>query len=248
MTGSARVFTAGGPWQGYSIYKLDGIVQPAMPPFPVSSAPSPSAAERLQRVHRAVHELMAEQGFRVSMDAVAARVGCSKQTLYSQFGSKQGLLQSVIRERLAQTAASLASPDRDLRATLINFAMEHLDHLCQPSVLAAAQLLSAEAHEFPKEAQALYRDGCDTLLEQLAGCLQAAMQRGQLRHDHPHFAAELLLSMIVGLDFERQRFAVPHRASHAARQHWAGYAVDAFLRAFSTVAMPSPDPVSPYNN
>ena len=41
------------------------------------------------------------------------------------------------------------------------------------------------------------------------------MQRGQLRHDDPHFAAELLLGMIVGLDFERQRFAVPHRDNDA---------------------------------
>ena len=39
--------------------------------------------------------------------------------------------------------------------------------------------------------------------------------------------------MIVGLDFERQRFAVSHRASLAQRQQWAEFAVDAFLRAFA---------------
>ena len=44
---------------------------------------------------------MAEQGFRISMEAVAARAGCSKQTLYAHFGSKQELLRSVIAEHQA---------------------------------------------------------------------------------------------------------------------------------------------------
>lgn len=205
-------------------------------------SPLPSADQRRQRVHRAVHELLAEQGFRISMDAVAARAGCSKQTLYSQFGSKQGLMQSVMRERLDLTASSLDRGGEDPRLTLINFALEHLEHLCEPSVVATCQLLSAEAHVFPEEAQALYRDGCDTLQQRLASWIETAMRRGQLRHDQPHLAAELLLSMIVGLDFERQRFAVPHRARPSARRQWAEYAVDAFLRAFATAEIPSADP------
>lgn len=211
-------------------------------------SPLPSADERRQRVHRAVHELLAEQGFRISMEAVAARAGCSKQTLYSQFGSKQGLMQSVVRVRLDLTASSLEQGEQDPRRALLNFALEHLNHLCEPSVVATCQLLSAEAHEFPQEAQALYQGGCDSLQKRLADWIEAAMQRGQLRHDHPHFAAELLLSMIVGLDFERQRFAVPHRAQPSARQHWAEYAVDAFLRAFSTAAIPAADPAPHLKN
>lgn len=176
---------------------------------------------------------MSEQGFRISMEAVAARAGCSKQTLYAQFGSKQALLRSVIDENLDLATVRLDEPGDDLRGTLIAFAMEHLAHLCDPSVVATSQLLTAEAHQFPEEAQALYRDGCDALVQRLATWLAAAMQRGQLRHDDPHLAAELLLSMIVGLDFERQRFAVPHRQSVMARRRWAGFATDTFLRAFS---------------
>lgn len=198
-----------------------------------SFLPSFAAIQRRQRVHAAVRELMAEQGFRISMEAVAARAGCSKQTLYAQFGSKQALLRSVIDENLDLAMVRLDEPGDDLRGTLIAFAMEHLAHLCDPSVVATSQLLTAEAHQFPEEAQALYRDGCDALVQRLAHWLAAAMQRGQLRHDDPHLAAELLLSMIVGLDFERQRFAVPHRQSVMARRRWAGFATDTFLRAFA---------------
>ena len=59
------------------------------------------------------------------------------------------------------------------------------------------------------------------------------MRRGLLRHDDPHCAAELLLGMIVGLDFDRQRFMVPHRDTTQAQAQWAEFAVDGFLRAFS---------------
>lgn len=207
-----------------------------------SFMPSFAAVQRRQRVHAAVRELLAEQGFRISMDAVAARAGCSKQTLYAQFGSKQALLRSVVDEHLDLATVRLDDPGDDVRGPLIGFAMEHLAHLCDPAVVATSQLLSAEAHQFPEEAEALYRDGCDTLVQRLAHWLSAAMARGALRHDQPHMAAELLLSMIVGLDFERQRFAVSHRQSTMARRRWAGFAVDAFLRAFSPDATDAADP------
>ncbi|KAF1717801.1 TetR family transcriptional regulator [Pseudoxanthomonas yeongjuensis] len=207
-----------------------------------SPLPSPASLRR-QRVHDAVRELMAEQGFRVSMDAVAARAGCSKQTLYSHFGSKQELLRSVMQEHLDMATARLdgkAGGATNPRTTLLGFAMEHLQRLSDPSVVATCQLLSAEASQFPEEARTLYRDGCETLQRRLAEWLRLAMRSGQLRHDDPHYTAELLLGMIVGLDFERQRFAVPHRDSDDRRKHWAGFAVDAFLRAFSVDASPAP--------
>jgi AcrR family transcriptional regulator len=180
-----------------------------------------------------VRELMAEQGFRVSMDAVAARAGCSKQTLYSHFGSKQELMRSVMQEHLDMATARLDGPESDPRTVLLAFAMEHLQRLSDPHVIITCQLFSAEAAQYPDEARALYRDGADTLQQRLADWLQAAKQRGQLEHDDPHFAAELLLGMIVGLDFERQRFAVPHRDNDARRLQWAEFAVDSFLRAFT---------------
>jgi len=218
------------------------IADPALVKFytgrysPVAMQPSPSshsASQRRLRVHDAVRELMAEQGFRVSMDAVAARAGCSKQTLYSHFGSKQELLRSVMQEHLDMATARLDRDTGDPRTTLFAFAMEHLRRLSDPSVVSTCQLLSAEAPQFPEEARTIYRDGCQTLQQRLADWLQLAMRRGQLRHDDPHYAAELLLGMIVGLDFERQRFAVPHRDTDGRRSHWATFAIDAFLRAFS---------------
>lgn len=204
-----------------------------MRPSPALSAPD----QRRARVHQAVRELMSEQGFRMSMDTVAARAGCSKQTLYAHFGSKQELLRSVIAEHQDLATVPLSPVVEDPRAALLAFAMEHLRHLNDPIIVSTSRLLGAEAHQFPDEARDLFQQACDTLLRRLATWLQHAMDQGRLRHDDPHYAAELLLSMIVGMDFERQRFGVAHRAGDRARRRWAEFAVDTFLRAFA----PLPD-------
>lgn len=194
------------------------------------------AAQRRLRVRQAVVQLMSEYGFRFSMDAVAERVGCSKQTLYSQFGSKQALMRSAMLEELALATVRLDVDANDLRAGLLGFATDQLERLSDPTLVAACKLVNAEAHLYPEEARSLFTDACEKLLERLAAWLQAAMRRGQLRHDDPHMAAELLLSMISGLDFERQRFNLPYRDSDASRRQWAEFVVDAFLRAFAPSA------------
>lgn len=207
-------------------------------------APSLSAAHlRMQRVREAVRDLMAEQGFRISMEAVALRAGCSKQTLYSQFGSKQELLRSVVQQHLDEAIARLGDDGDDLREGLVAFAVGHLEHLSDPTVIAGCQLIHADARHFPEEAHALFEDGCGRLLERLSTRLHKAMRRGQLRHDDPHCAAELLLGMIGGLDFDRQRFGAPYRDNASARRQWAEFAIDAFLRAFAPVA---PLSISPF--
>lgn len=201
-----------------------------------ASTPTSAATERLRRVRQAVRGLVAEQGLRFSMDAVALRAGCSKQTLYAQFGSRQELLRSVVQEHLDQATVPLRDDTSDLREALVAFAIEHLERLSDPEVLASCQLINAEARLFPEEARSLFLDSHARLEQHLAARLQQAMRRGGLRHDDPHFAAELLLGMIVGSDFERQRFGVPHRDTPAARRQWAESAVEAFLRAFAPVA------------
>ncbi|WP_394697113.1 TetR/AcrR family transcriptional regulator [Pseudoxanthomonas japonensis] len=200
-----------------------------MRPSPTPAAPD----QRRARVHQAVRELMSEQGFRMSMDTVAARAGCSKQTLYAHFGSKQELLRSVIAEHQDLATVPLSPVVEDPREALLAFALEHLRHLNDPTIVSTSRLLAAEAHQFPDEARDLYQQACDTLVQRLATWLQHAMDQGRLRHDDPHYAAELLLSMIVGMDFQRQRFGVVHRAGDRARHRWAEFSIDTFLRAFA---------------
>ncbi|HET6395778.1 MAG TPA: TetR/AcrR family transcriptional regulator [Pseudoxanthomonas sp.] len=192
---------------------------------------------RHRQVSAAVRALIAEQGLQISMDAVAARAGCSKQTLYARYGSKRALLLRVVSDGLATARLPPVPTAATLRPSLVAFAEEHLARLSEPAAVGAARLVTAQALQFPEDIAALYEGYVGTLQGCLAGWLQQAMRRGLLRHDDPHYAAELLLGMIVGLDFDRQRHLVAHRASPEARSQWAHFAVDSFLRAF---APPSP--------
>nr|WP_246432381.1 TetR/AcrR family transcriptional regulator C-terminal domain-containing protein [Xanthomonas theicola] len=76
-------------------------------------------------------------------------------------------------------------------------------------------------------------DSAQTPMQRLGERLQLAVAAGRLRHDDPHFMGELLLSMIVGMDFERQRLHTAHRSGAAAQRAWAEFAVVGFLRAFA---------------
>ncbi|WAW96992.1 TetR/AcrR family transcriptional regulator [Xanthomonas citri pv. malvacearum] len=198
-----------------------------------------------RRIHAVVHALLAERGMRLSMDAVAERAGCSKQTLYSYYGCKENLLRDVLQDHVRLAAGPLGTVSGDLHADLLAFALAHLDRLNNPDVLQTCRLVEAQSHRFPDQSQQIFHDGVVGMQQRLAHRFEQAIDAGQLRHDDPHFMAELLLSMIVGLDFDRQRFQVPHRAGLPARQRWAQFAVDTFLRAFAPApAAPTPPPPS----
>nr|WP_269670678.1 TetR/AcrR family transcriptional regulator C-terminal domain-containing protein [Stenotrophomonas sp. SY1] len=194
---------------------------------------SPRGKARDQRVFDAVGELLAVHGMHLSMDAVAAHVGCSKQTLYSRYGCKNDLLRLVMQQHVATTTAQLTKGDsRPLRQILLEFAIQYLEHRNQPRIRQTAQLFAAGANQFHEEARTLYNLSGEAVRSQIAEWLQTEMARGRLIHDDPHFMAELLISMLAGQDFERQRFHVPHRDTPEKRRRWAEFAIDAFLRAF----------------
>jgi AcrR family transcriptional regulator len=198
------------------------------------ASPRPVDDARHQRVHDAVRTLVREQGVQISMDAVAARAGCSKQTLYARYGSKQALLLQVLSDDSRHATVLAGTPDAaTLRSALVTFARDHLASLSEPGTIGTARLLTSQATQFPDEVRALYAIWIEGLQGRLAAWLQQAMRRGLLRQDDPHCAAELLLGMITGLDFDRQRFLVPHRDTTGQQSDWAEFAVDSFLRAFA---------------
>ena len=194
---------------------------------------TPARIERHRRIADAVRALVAEQGLRLSMEAVAARAGCSKQTLYTNYGNKQELVRRVIIDRLDATAARWDADKHDLRSALLTFAVDHLEYLASENTVAARRLILAESRRYADEASALFDLAIEGLHRQLAARLHTAIRQGQLRDGDAGAMAEMLLSMIAGLDVERRHFGDGQRKSGQARADWAAFAVDAFLRAFA---------------
>lgn len=210
-----------------------------MPALPTATA------QRHQRMRDAAIELMFELGYAVSMDAVAQRAGCSKQTVYAHFGSKEGLFRSIVADLLGPVGASLDDDAADLDEALRRFARAHLEHLAQPRTVTAIRMLTTDIARFPDEARALFDAGALTIQRRLAVCLDAAMRRGELRDDDAPALAELLLGMLVGFDVDRRRLGLPGRDTPEQRAQWADRVVDAFLRAHRVPTAPPSSTLSP---
>ena len=220
------------PIRHWSNCELDGIVQSdaALPASIPRFTATPACARCSARTD-------GRTGFPRQHGRGGGARGCSKQTLYAHFGSKQELMRSVMQEHLDMATARLDGNDR--RSAHGPAGIRHGAPAAPVGSVASSPPASCSVRKppsFPRKPGPCTATAAKPCSSDWPNGCTLAMQRGQLRHDDPHYAAELLLGMIVGLDFERQRFAVPHRDSEDRRKHWAEFAVDAFLRAFSVDA------------
>lgn len=189
---------------------------------------------RQQRMRDAARALWLEHGYRTSMDAVAKRAGCSKQTVYAHFGSKEGLFSRVIQDLIAPQLATLEVTDADdLESALLRFAQSHTELRALPESVARRQLLVGEAKRHPDEAQALLRAGIDVILKRLSSTIDHAMRDGKLRRCDADIASELFIGLLYGAEIERELLGHPTRVSAVAREQWAQHAVSSFMTIYS---------------
>src|ERR1041384_6716260 len=94
-------------------------------------------SERQQALLDAVLALMVEQGEQLTMDAVARRASCSKETLYKWFGDRDGLLTATVRWQASRVHAGNDSAQvldgATLRERLQDFAVTWLEVITGPT-------------------------------------------------------------------------------------------------------------------
>jgi TetR/AcrR family transcriptional repressor of mexJK operon len=189
-------------------------------------------------MREAARELWLEHGYQTSMDAVAKRAGCSKQTVYAHFGSKEGLFRGVVTDLVAPLIANLeVKPGAMLEKTLLEFAIQHAERMAQPETIARRRILYSEASRYPEESRAVLQVGLNAIQARLAQLVGDAMQRGELRKDDPDVAAEMFIGMSFGVETERQFLGLPVRTTRAARERWARLVVGHFMKIYSPSAL-----------
>ncbi len=108
---------------------------------------APSA--RQQAVLDAVLGLMVEDGEQVTMDAVARRASCSKETLYKWFGDRDGLLTATVRWQASRVHAGHDAAQvldgATLRERLQDFAVTWLEVITGPTSVALNRIAIAHA-------------------------------------------------------------------------------------------------------
>jgi len=195
------------------------------------SSPAEAAAETRNRLIQAAREAVMAEGYRASVDGIAARAGVAKQTLYNHFPSKDELFSESVGLVSAAIVVTLDGQTDDVRATLLRFGATFRQKVHGAEGLALFRTLMAEAARFPALAQAFFAKGPEQTAARLADFLGRAMAAGHLRQDDPRFAAEMLLGMFHNIDHFR-RLSNNTPLPEALEKSRIGRIVDCFLRAY----------------
>jgi TetR/AcrR family transcriptional repressor of mexJK operon len=183
-----------------------------------------------ERVLRAATSSFLAHGYRSSVDEIARRAGVAKQTVYHHFPNKDELFKEVARALAQRVLVELESPPADLREGLLRFALAYRQRTLSAQGISAFRTLVPEVPRFRAVARAMYGNSAGEMVRRLAEYLERAMGAGELRRDDAHFAAEMLLSMLAGLDRTKRLFSVTDDGESEARR--TARIVDCFLRAY----------------
>ena len=192
----------------------------------------PPEAERTQRRNAALDAALAEiirTGYeRMTMSAVAARAGSSKESLYSWFGSKQAMVAALIRRQSAATNAVVqqaVSSGARPHDVLHGIARGLLDLLTSDTSLA----LNRAAMSSAELAGVLLQHGRHTTGPLIEGYLARLADDGVLALDDPAAAFGVLYGLVVQDTQIRSLLGeAPPGPEH--REVQARAAVDAFLK------------------
>jgi len=190
-----------------------------------------SSSDCRSRLLQAATAAFLEEGYRVSVDRIAARAGVAKQTLYNYFPSKDDLFCEVIRQGTAAMLVALDGDHEPLRARLLRFAQAFRDCVLGDEAIAFFRTIAAEAPRFPKMTAAFYANGPEQTTQRLARVLEQAMADGELRRDEPLFAAKMLLAMLSECERTERLFSVV--SATPASEADTVRIVDLFLRAYT---------------
>lgn len=176
---------------------------PAPPPPRQQRRGRPRDPERCRRILEAArHHFYAHGLERASVDAIAAQAGVSKMTIYSNFASKEGLFEAVVRDRTDRVMGGSAGVEAldplQPGKALLAVGEQFLTLTREEEALGKFRSLYGAASSQPEACQAFYRQGAERLIGDLAAYLRRANEAGSLKVKTPRLAADLFLSMFLG--------------------------------------------------
>lgn len=163
----------------------------------------PRDPERCRRILEAARNHFYAHGLeRASVDAIAAEAGVSKMTIYSNFGSKEGLFEAVVQDRTDRVMGGAAGVEAldpmHPRKALLAIGEQFLALTREEQSLGKFRSLYGAAKTQPEACRAFHRQGAERLIEELAGYLKRANDAGSLKVKNVRLAADLFLAMFLG--------------------------------------------------
>jgi AcrR family transcriptional regulator len=194
---------------------------------------TPRGEARRSALLEAAREVFLEQGYEgTSIEEIVRRVGGSKASLYSYFGSKEGLFWEVAYELTDEFVNQLAVPTQanpDLEQTLHALGMRFLRGFLDPAGCRLLRTLIAESQRFPELALQYFERGPQRVRRTLGDYLRLQREAGRLDCADPDMAASQFLELVKGPPHARMMLSVPpFSPDFDPEQHVAG-AVRLFL-------------------
>lgn len=178
-------------------------------------------AER-QRIVRTARELFLDVGYGGStMDAVAARCGVSKRTLYQLFPAKTDLFRAMMADHRRSMLALPRPEGEDLPLLEVLAAIFRLDidEIDNHERLAFIRLVLANSDRFSEIGELIVQEGAEPARRLLEDWLSAQQVRGALRAFPADALARMLMDMIFSVLIKRfpgdRLLTVEDRARHA---------------------------------
>ena len=171
--------------------------------------PAPDATRRSESSRRAIHDaalaLVGEVGYpRTTIEAIAARAGVGKQTIYRWWGSKADVLLEAFLDLSAQAAREAGGepyviPDTgDLAADLKAVLRATVDQLTDPRFEVPSRALAAEGLVNEQVGRVFVAKLLEPSLQLYVDRLRAAQEAGQVRPEiDPRIALELFVSPLA---------------------------------------------------
>ena len=159
-------------------------------------------AARREQFIVAAEKLFLEHGFaKTSVNAIVREAGGSLATLYSEFGTKEALFESVLSQRVMRLfpqERSHPSTRCDAESELRLLATHMLKRMLSEDGLAVYRLVIHEAPRFPGLRKAFLEAGIRNLREHTATYLGELAATHELRNDDCAVAAAQFISLVQG--------------------------------------------------
>jgi AcrR family transcriptional regulator len=181
-------------------------------------------------------QVFGELGFeRASVDAIAARAGVSKATVYHHFEDKQALFLAAIFEEIDALReglqACLERPAGDVEQALQHLGERVLSVFLSPSAAGLYRQAVAESARLPEVGRLVFERGTGAIQQTVAEHLARWHETGALRVDDPHGSAVAFLALCQGDLATRSRLGILEHPADALVRDSVRRAVRIFLRA-----------------
>jgi len=201
----------------------------------------PPDPEKREAIVAAAGRLFMDHGYGVSMEAIAAEAGVSKQTIYNLFSTKEELFGKVVADRSEMILAPLRPLLDDVDASrgdtppeevLLEFAHHFLDLVTSECVTKVySMMLSVDSGAGGQALREFYfKNGPMRTAGHFADYLAHQHAKGTLRVPDPKLAAESFFGMMSGFHAMRNALGIAEHLDAETIDRKARYCVDMFLR------------------